>query len=184
MKKRKIILSSIFILILFSTTFILAKSDNSGNPFDKILEKISEIEGKISDIIDMIREIELTPGPQGEQGIQGLKGEQGLLGPKGDQGIQGPQGEKGLQGQQGIQGLKGEQGLPGSEGKVGPTNNLSTIIVSGDGNPGNACCSSSHVRTGCSNSGSGTNGAIPIGDLCCQSDGNGTVYAYCLNYAE
>ena len=70
-----------------------------------------------------INNVELTPGPQGPQGLKGDKGEvgpQGIQGPKGDKGdtgLQGPQGERGLQGEQGPQ---GERGLPGIQGPQGP----------------------------------------------------------------
>ena len=52
------------------------------------------------DYIDQeIANIELTPGPQGEQGLQGIQGEQGdigLQGPTGPQGVAGPVGPAGL----------------------------------------------------------------------------------------
>lgn len=80
-----------------------------------------------------LKKIELTPGPQGERGQQGVPGIQGLRGPKGDQGVpgpkgekgetgaRGPQGERGLQGLQGLQGAKGDQGIPGIRGADGRT---------------------------------------------------------------
>ncbi len=80
-----------------------------------------------------LKKIELTPGPQGERGQQGVPGIQGLRGPKGDQGVpgpkgekgetgaRGPQGERGLQGLQGLQGAKGDQGIPGVRGADGRT---------------------------------------------------------------
>ena len=42
-----------------------------------------------------LKKIELTPGPQGERGQQGVPGVQGLQGPKGDQGIPGTKGADG-----------------------------------------------------------------------------------------
>ena len=75
-----------------------------------------------------LQRIELTPGPKGErgeQGIQGPKGEQGPIGltgpqgPKGDTGERGPQGLTGERGEQGIQGPKGEQGPIGLSGPKG-----------------------------------------------------------------
>ena len=42
-----------------------------------------------------LKKIELTPGPQGERGQQGVPGIQGLQGPKGDQGIPGVRGADG-----------------------------------------------------------------------------------------
>ena len=67
-----------------------------------------------ADIREAIKNIELTPGPQGEQGLQGEKGEQGEVGP------QGPQGEKGDTGETGPQGPQGEVGPQGPQGEVGP----------------------------------------------------------------
>jgi len=85
-----------------------------------------------------------APGPQGEQGIQGVPGNdgaagaQGIQGPPGNdgspgaqgdqgiQGIQGPpgndgaQGIQGIQGPQGDQGIQGIQGVPGNDGAAGP----------------------------------------------------------------
>ena len=63
-----------------------------------------------------IDKIELTPGPQGEQG------------PKGETGEPGPQGEQGPKGEQGIQGEKGEQGIQGEKGADGLT---TSILVNG-----------------------------------------------------
>lgn len=77
-----------------------------------------------------LKKIELTPGPQGERGQQGVPGIQGLRGPKGDpgpqgaigpKGDQGEKGERGLQGLQGLQGVKGDQGIPGPKGADGRT---------------------------------------------------------------
>ena len=67
--------------------------------------------------------IELTPGPQGEQGPQGepgVQGPQGEVGPAGPQGEPGPKGEKGDTGDVGPQGPAGEQGPKGDRGEQGP----------------------------------------------------------------
>lgn len=53
------------------------------------------------DLEERMRQIELTPGPQGERGPSGP---QGVPGPKGADGQRGPQGERGLQGPQGPKG--------------------------------------------------------------------------------
>ena len=55
-------------------------------------------------------------GPQGEQGIQGVKGD---VGPQGEVGSQGLRGERGIQGDIGPQGIQGLQGLPGPKGDKG-----------------------------------------------------------------
>ena len=70
-----------------------------------------------------IKEIELTPGPQGERGLQG---EQGPKGDTGATGPQGPQGERGLQGEQGPQGEKGE---PGDGGNAESVNGISILVL-------------------------------------------------------
>ena len=70
-----------------------------------------------------IKEIELTPGPQGERGLQG---EQGPKGDTGATGPQGPQGERGLQGEQGPQGEKGE---PGDGGNAESVNGISIMVL-------------------------------------------------------
>ncbi len=57
------------------------------NPLIQIDETIEEITISVSEM--------QMPGPQGIQGIQGLKGEQGIQGLKGEQGIQGLKGEQG-----------------------------------------------------------------------------------------
>ncbi len=76
-----------------------------------------------ADIREAIKNIELTPGPQGEQGLQGEKGPQGEVGPQGPQGEKGDTGETGPQGPQGEvgpQGPQGETGPQGPQGEVGP----------------------------------------------------------------
>lgn len=115
---------------------------------DRILEQLEAVDLSnyaTNESVDAKLEvIELTPGPQGEQGpqgepgIQGPQGEvgpagpqgetgpagkdgvDGAPGPKGDKGDIGPQGPAGEQGPQGIQGPQGEQGPKGDQGEVGP----------------------------------------------------------------
>ena len=67
--------------------------------------------------------IELTPGPQGEQGPQGepgVQGPQGPAGPQGEPGPQGPQGEPGPAGKDGVDGAPGPKGDKGDIGPQGP----------------------------------------------------------------
>jgi hypothetical protein len=96
------------------------------------------------DLQSQINTIELTPGPQGADGQDGLScwdlngdsvfdpstedidgdGIASTLdcrGPQGEQGSQGPQGETGPQGSQGEQGLQGPQGETGPQGPQGET---------------------------------------------------------------
>lgn len=64
-----------------------------------------------------IRDIELTPGPQGPKGDTGPQGPQGPQGLKGATGATGPQGLKGDTGATGPQGLKGDTGPAGQNGR-------------------------------------------------------------------
>lgn len=66
---------------------------------------------------ERVKNIELTPGPQGETGPQGPQGEPGK---DGEQGPKGEQGQRGATGPQGPQGPQGEQGPQGIQGKTGP----------------------------------------------------------------
>ncbi len=54
-----------------------------------------------------IDNIQLTPGPQGNQGVAGPQGYQGVAGPQGDQGVAGPQGDQGVAGPTGADGQPG-----------------------------------------------------------------------------
>ena len=101
----------------------------SADYVDTVAQDINNIISYLApqDYVDeAIRTIELTPGPQGEQGIQGEQGPQGEIGPQGIQGETGPQGEMGPQGiqgevgPQGPQGEKGEKGDKGEPGEQGP----------------------------------------------------------------
>lgn len=62
----------------------------------------SNLVNAVNEVKSSIDNIELTPGPQGEPGPQGVKGD------KGDPGEQGPQGPKGDPGEPGPQGPKGD----------------------------------------------------------------------------
>ena len=73
-----------------------------------------------------IKEIELTPGPQGERGLPGEKGEKGEKGDTGATGPQGPQGDRGLQGPQGPQGPKGDAGTTSWNGIIDKPTDLAT----------------------------------------------------------
>ena len=85
--------------------------------------------------------IELTPGPQGEQGPQGepgVQGPQGEVGPAGPQGEPGPQGEKGDTGEPGPAGKDGVDGAPGPKGDKGDKGPQGPTGEKGDkGDPGN-----------------------------------------------
>jgi len=107
--KRIYLVTLIFLFVLGSLSGpALAKdTQNQGKPFQELWNAIENIQ--------------LTPGPQGEQGKLGPQGEQGKLGPQGDQGKLGPQGDQGVQGKkgdQGEQGKEGPQGIPGESCQV------------------------------------------------------------------
>ncbi len=69
--------------------------------------------------VDFICNIQLTPGPQGTTGAQGVQGITGIQGTQGVQGIQGRTGADGIQGLTGLQGIQGLIGLQGTQGLVG-----------------------------------------------------------------
>ena len=91
---------------------------------DRILEQLEAVDltnYATNESVDAKLEvIELTPGPQGEQGPQGEPGVQGPQGPVGPQGEPGPQGEKGDTGEPGPAGKDGIDGAPGPKGDIGP----------------------------------------------------------------
>ncbi|MFF3672382.1 hypothetical protein ACFYYS_00200 [Streptomyces sp. NPDC002120] len=71
------------------------------------------------DIRQAIRDITLTPGPQGKEGPQGPAGKDGPPGERGEKGPAGKDGERGLQGAQGPKGDPGADGRNGSDGGKG-----------------------------------------------------------------
>lgn len=77
------------------------------------------------------KNIELTPGPKGDQGPRGNVGPQG---PKGDIGPQGPKGDTG---QDGVDGQDGATGPPGPPGTLPPATYTEFGLPSD--NPGDGC---------------------------------------------
>jgi hypothetical protein len=67
----------------------------------------TSIQDALDLVVQFICEIQLTPGPEGPQGIEGPAGPQG---PQGEIGPQGPQGDVGPEGPQGPQGDPGTNG--------------------------------------------------------------------------
>lgn len=87
---------------------------------------------RLNAIENGIAEIELTPGPKGEkgeQGLQGPKGEKGEAGPQGPQGEVGPAGPQGEQGLQGPQGPQGEVGEKGADAVINKLNKVDALTV-------------------------------------------------------
>ena len=140
--KRKI--STLFIAVIvciMMSSSVLAKGDTpNGQPFDAVWNVIDEIKIELAsiwaslagleadldaetteriaadiDLQDQIDTIELTPGPRGEIGPQGIQGETGATGETGPQGIQG---ETGATGEIGPQGIPGETGAQGATGEM------------------------------------------------------------------
>ena len=104
--------------IVGSTNLITEITDLQGR-LNTEEPKISSLESITSSLATQISEIELTPGPQGLQGIQGETGLQGIQGETGLQVIQGETGLQGIQGETGLQGIQGETGLQGIKGDTG-----------------------------------------------------------------
>ena len=80
-----------------------------GGPFENLQQQVDSIK---NDLVN----IELTPGPQGPQGVAGPVGPQG---PAGADGATGPQGLAGADGATGPQGPIGLTGPAGSDGEDG-----------------------------------------------------------------
>ena len=84
-----------------------------------------------------LRNISLTPGPNGdkgeagERGPQGIQGERGPEGPRGADGLQGPIGPQGVQGERGQDGQAGPKGERGEQGQVGPAGPQGPIGLTG-----------------------------------------------------
>ena len=87
---------------------------------DRILEQLEAVDLSnyaTNESVDAKLEvIELTPGPKGDKGEQGVQGPQGEVGPAGSQGPAGEQGPQGIQGPKGDQGEVGPQGPAGADG--------------------------------------------------------------------
>ena len=66
-----------------------------------------------------IKNIELKPGPKGDEGPTGPRGPIGQTGPKGEQGDVGPQGPRGTTGPKGDTGARGLTGPTGPRGPQG-----------------------------------------------------------------
>ena len=72
-------------------------------------------------------------GPQGSQGVTGLRGVTGLQGPRGYTGVTGPRGYTGLRGVTGATGPRGEQGARGYNGPQGATGPIGVGLMGATG---------------------------------------------------
>ena len=70
---------------------------------------LNKLEAGVVAAHDAVANVELTPGPKGDQGEPGPKGD------KGDTGEAGPKGDQGDPGATGAKGDKGDQGDPGAD---------------------------------------------------------------------
>lgn len=131
--RKKIFIIAVTVGLLTGGTALASSKENS--PVQYLLSAVQILERKLALLDKKLNNIQLTAGPQGPQGeqgligpqgITGLQGEQGLPGIMGQPGIQGLQGEKGdkgdigERGEQGTQGERGIQGIPGPQGTSGP----------------------------------------------------------------
>ena len=105
MKKATVLLVSvmlvfgIFVLPVFAKDTGVDGDTLKGDPFEELWDAVHDIQDQIMSIWTAIEDIELTPGPQGEQGPQGDSGDKGPAGPQGLKGDPGPQGPTGTQGE-------------------------------------------------------------------------------------
>lgn len=111
--------------------------------FKKLRKEQTELLG------EAVKNISLTPGPTGPQGVNGVsgpkgdkgdtgpvgpkgdKGDTGSVGPKGDIGPVGPKGDKGDKGDIGPSGINGEKGEKGDIGLRGPKGDKGDAGVAG-----------------------------------------------------
>ena len=113
----------ILVVGVFASPASAKDTQNKGQPFEELWDAINDLRIAINDLGVAIDEIELTPGPQGEQGLEGPKGDTGATGLQGEQGPAGPKGDTGAtgpQGEQGPAGPKGDTGATGPQGEQGP----------------------------------------------------------------
>lgn len=75
----------------------------------------------IAALQEQLASVQLTPGPQGERGEQGIPGSAGQAGATGSQGSKGDPGAAGPAGAKGDAGSPGPVGAKGDTGAVGPT---------------------------------------------------------------
>ena len=96
------------IILLLTASIAMAKEGSTGEPFQALWDAINVLEQKIENI-------QLIPGPKGEQGD------------KGDQGIQGEKGDRGLIGDSGLNGVSGWEMVIGSSSSWS-TGVLSSVV--------------------------------------------------------
>lgn len=142
----------IFLICGLVVPALSAPKDSKNDPIKDVLvyvqQQIDGIQTTIADLQDQITNIELMPGPQGEEGpstydvavtngfigseadwLVSLIGPEGPIGPQGLQGEMGPEGPKG---DTGDTGLPGEQGPQGEQGETGPEGPMGLMGLQGE----------------------------------------------------
>jgi len=94
MKMSKIVLWSLILTLALGANVALAKG-KPGDSLQPIRDAINVLQQQVASLQQQIDNIQLIPGPQGEQGIQGEPGQNGTDGQPGEQGSVGPQGPAG-----------------------------------------------------------------------------------------
>ncbi|KKT36692.1 MAG: hypothetical protein UW27_C0005G0010 [Parcubacteria group bacterium GW2011_GWA1_44_13] len=110
---KKYILGFIVGATVLAGTGVVFADERGGNPIKVLMETTQAIQDEISNLWTTLANIQLTPGPQGPQGIPGIQGEQGV------------------QGNVGTTGSQGADGAVGPKGDVGPQGTISTQIIVG-----------------------------------------------------
>lgn len=113
---KKYILGFVFGAMVFTGANIAFAGEKERSPLKALFEATQEMRVEISNLWTALSNIQLTPGPQGPQGQDGV------------QGIQGPVGSQGLKGDTG---LTGSQGTVGPKGEIGASGTISTQIIEG-----------------------------------------------------
>jgi len=83
--------------------------------------RINDLELAINTLAADLTTIELTPGPQGNDGADGAQGPTGANGIDGTNGLPGTNGDQGPIGPAGANGIDGTNGVDGNDGAVGAT---------------------------------------------------------------
>ncbi|NWH61038.1 MARCO protein, partial [Geococcyx californianus] len=134
----EILESSFSSKLLSERNFVESHMGHEENWRRSLEEEITIIKSSNANLMTMMMNITLVPGPPGHkgdpgppgiavlaglpglQGAKGSKGDPGPAGPTGEPGARGEKGEKGLAGLQGEKGETGKKGDPGPRGPMGP----------------------------------------------------------------
>jgi hypothetical protein len=117
---------SLWVGVALATADVSLTNDGKvpGQPFEYLQQQIDQLKMDLENI-------QLTPGPKGDQGDPGPKGDKGDTGEQGPQGLTGPQGPVGPQGATGATGPQGETGPQGPPGDSDPGDVMSFFLGQG-----------------------------------------------------